>query len=52
MRALVYINNEFILDKVKEDYITLKTPNCITKKELIKIIKNKKVDDNIAYKLI
>lgn len=48
----LYINSNCILDKVKRDDIFLKKTNLLPKKDLINLIKNKKKDDGLNYKLI
>jgi len=48
----LYVKSDCILDKVKEYNYKLHIPNCLTKKELIEMIQNKKHDDGLDYKLL
>ena len=48
----LYVNMNCVLDKVKQDKYDLETPNCLTKSEILAILKNKKRDDGLNYKLI
>jgi len=48
----LYVNSNCVLDKVKEDEIVLIKENCLSKGELIKLLREKKVDDGLSYKLI
>jgi len=48
----LYVNTNCVLDKVKQYKYDLKTPNCLTKREIVTIFKNKKLDDGLNYKLI
>ena len=47
----LYVNNNCILDKVKETTILLNN-SLLEKDKLIKIIRETKIDENINYKLI
>ena len=48
----MYVNKDCILDKVKESTYELQNENILRKIELVKIIKEKKNDDGVKYKLI
>ena len=48
----MYVNKVCILDKVKESTYELQNENILRKIELVKIIKEKKNDDGVKYKLI
>lgn len=48
----LYVNTNCILDKVKEDVVESIQNNCLTKRELINLLREKKHDDGINYKLI
>lgn len=48
----IYINTESEIHKIKEEKIHLLVENCITKNELIGLIKNNVVLDNIKYSLL
>lgn len=48
----MYVNKNCILDKVKESSYELQNENILRKIELVKIIKEKKNDDGVKYKLI
>ena len=48
----IYINTESEIHKIKEEKINLLVENCITKNELIGLIKNNVVLDNIKYSLL
>tara|TARA_B100000927_G_scaffold271699_1_gene248812 strand:- start:1107 stop:1634 length:528 start_codon:yes stop_codon:yes gene_type:complete len=48
----LYVNKECILDKVKESNYDLINENILRKIELIRLIKERKIDDGVNYKLI
>ena len=48
----LYVNKECVLDKVKEINYNLDIPNVLKKLDLLRIIKEKKQDEGINYKLI
>ena len=48
----IYINTESEIHKIKEEKIHLLVENCLTKNELIKLIKDNVVLDNIKYSLL
>ena len=48
----LYVNKDCILDKVKESTYELQNENILRKLELVKIIREKKKDDGVNYKLI
>ena len=48
----IYINTESEIHKIKEDKIHLLVENCLTKNELIKLIKDNVVLDNVKYSLL
>lgn len=48
----LYVNKECILDKVKETNYDLVNENILRKIELIRLIKERKQDDGVKYKLI
>ena len=48
----LYVNKDCILDKVKESTYELENENILKKIELVRIIKEKKKDDGVNYKLI
>ena len=48
----LYVNKNCVLDKVKEDKYTLQNDNLLKKIELLNLIKKKKKDEGINYKLI
>ena len=48
----LYINSHCVLDKVKRDIINLDQSNLLSKKQLLHLIKSKKIDDGLNYKLI
>lgn len=48
----LYVNENCVLDKVKEDTVESIQNNCFTKRELINLLREKKHDDGISYKLI
>lgn len=48
----MYVNKDCILDKVKESTYELQNENILRKIELVRIIKEKKNDDGVKYKLI
>lgn len=49
---ILYVNINCILDKVKKNEIELSKNNCLTQNELLKLLREKKYDDGISYKLI
>ena len=48
----MYVNKECNLDKVKESTYELENDNILKKIELVKIIRERKNDDGVNYKLI
>ena len=48
----IYINTESEIHKIKEEKIHLLVENCLTKNELIKLIKDNVNLDNIKYSLL
>ena len=48
----LYVNKDCVLDKVKESGYELQNDNILRKLELVKIIREKKLDDGVKYKLI
>ncbi len=48
----IYINTESEIHKIKEEKIHLLVENCLTKNELIKLIKDNVVLDNVKYSLL
>jgi len=48
----MYVNKDCVLDKVKESTYELQNENILRKIELVRIIREKKNDDGVKYKLI
>lgn len=48
----IYINTESEIHKIKEEKIHLLVENCLSKSELIKLIKDNVILDNIKYSLL
>jgi hypothetical protein len=48
----IYVNRENNIDKVKEETILLKTPNYVSKEELIGLLKKHNKSANISYTVL
>jgi hypothetical protein len=48
----VYVNKENTIDKVKKELVLLKTPNYISREELIGILKKNNKSNNIYYTVL
>jgi hypothetical protein len=48
----IYINTTNCIEKIVEESFIMSIPNCITHEELIKILKKRKIDNNIKYSLL
>ena len=48
----IYINTTNCIEKIVEESFIMSVPNCITYEEIIKILKKRKVDNNIKYSLL
>ena len=47
-----YINRENEIDKIKNETLLMKSPNIISREEIIEILKKKSVDDERRYTLL
>ena len=47
----IYINDDFSIEKIRETKVTLKTPNFLSKEEIISLIKHNNIDNRIKYSL-
>jgi hypothetical protein len=48
----IYINKNNEIEKIKQDKIILKTPNTLSREEVVSIIKHNNVDANMKYSLL
>jgi hypothetical protein len=48
----IYINNKNEINKIKEEFFFMQTPNIISKEEIIAIIKKNSLDDGARYSLL
>lgn len=49
---IIYINKANEIEKIKEESFLMKTPNCISKEEIIRILKNNSIDNQRRYTLL
>jgi hypothetical protein len=48
----IYINKSNEIEKIKEEMLLMKSPNCISREEIIGILKNNMIENNIRYTLL
>jgi hypothetical protein len=48
----IYVNKDFEIEKIKQDTFFMSIPNCITKSEILGIIKKASEENNIHYRLL
>lgn len=48
----VYINRENAIDKIKHETLLMKSPNIISREEIIEILKKNSIDDERRYTLL
>ena len=49
---ILYVNRKNDIEKIKESNFLMTTPNCITREEILKILKDSSVEDNRAFSLL
>jgi len=48
----IYVNKTFEIEKIKQDSFLMSVPNCITKSEILEIIKKASYENSIQYRLL
>jgi len=48
----IYVNKVNEIDKIRHESFIMSRPNCITKEEIIRILKNNTIDNGIRYNLL
>ena len=48
----IYINQKNDIEKIKEEKLFMKTPNCISREEILEILKKNSITDNKRYMVL
>jgi hypothetical protein len=48
---IVYVNKNYEIEKLKQEIFLMSLPNCVTRNEVLGIIKKNVIDNNINYSL-